>query len=342
MSLEGAVMKVLALVVSTIVATVIVGAGSFAIVFAVPHPSDALSVTAPLVLSALVYGAVVFGSALTYFDPKRSQPSMAAFRRWAIVIVAIDVVALGAMFVFVAISGAPLWLPLTFTVTAVVLLVVAVIVGNALRRYDERRDYLLPNWSPVSRELIVRKVVKIVATFVAAFIVVVVVLLALSAALGKPGDFGVRTSFVFAFVFAFLASGFACVMVSIPLNRQLRLSLNRDLELTRKFARLVLRGKGEDLSDDELVPAARYASIVAITLPFTLASVLLLYVGLGIQLIEQFSTGQLDVLFRYFFLGLFLVVLVVLFPMQIVRIGRARRYAREHEDLLVAESATAN
>lgn len=232
------------------------------------------------------------------------------------------------MFIVVAITGMPLWLPFSFGGAAIVMLVLAIAVGNALRRYDERRDHRLPKWAPVSREQITRKVVKIIVTFVAAFVLVFVAELILASTVGKSADLGIGTTLVFGVIFAFFASGFACILVTLPLNGQLRSSLNRDLGLTRKLVRLVLKGKKEELSEDERIPAARYASILAITLPFTLAYIVLLYAGLVIQTIQQFSQGEGVQFFGYYYVAFLVVVLFTVFPLQILRTRRARRYAR--------------
>ena len=330
-------MKVLAFVLSTVFATLITVAGSVALVLAAPHSSSALPLTGILVLTAVVYGALLFGSLLTYFDPKRSQPSMKFFRRWALVIGAIDVIALVALFIVVGIDGASFWLPVSFTIAAIVLFAIAILVGNALRKYDERRDDQLPNWGPVTHQQIMRKVIKIVVTFVAAFVIVVVAEFVLSSGLGKSGRANVATMLTFGMIFAFFASGFACVLVTLPLNRQLRSSLNRDLGLTRKLARVVLRKKKDELTEDERQPAARYAATISITLSFTTAYIVLLYAGLAIQTVEQLARGDEDPIFGAFFALLLVVVLVAIFPLQIVRIRRARTYAREHADLLGSE-----
>jgi hypothetical protein len=327
-------MKVLALVLSTVLATLLLVAGGLAIALATPHAHGWVFALGGFAIAPLIYGPVLLGSLLTYFDPARSKASRAAFTRWVVVVLGIEILAAAGIVVFAVVAHAPIWLPIVFIAVAAVLVVVAFAVANPLRRYDERRDHRAPAWSPVTHRQIIRKIAIIAITFAIAFVVSVAGL-----ALLGSGAHGLRWGLVLAFAldFAFVASAFACIVAVLPLNRQLRTSLNRDLGTTRTFARVVMRGKKDDLTEDEQVPAARYAATMAVTLPFTLGYLTLLYAGIITQTLAMIAEHPSDPILGPWYVAILVGVLVVIYPLQITRTIRVRRYAREHAELLEAQ-----
>lgn len=107
----------------------------------------------------------------------------------------------------------------------------------------------------------------------------------------------------------------------------------------------MLRGKQLELDHDEQVAAAKYAVLISITFPFQLAYITLLYAGLGIQQVQSLVSG-IGSEFSIGLLVALIVVWLVFFPLFGRRIYRARKYARDHADLLptddVASIPTAN
>ncbi|MEB0307422.1 hypothetical protein QN345_19205, partial [Cryobacterium sp. 10I1] len=124
-----------------------------------------------------------------------------------------------------------------------------------------------------------------------------------------------------------------------------RESVSRDLGRLRKMGKVVLRGKQLELDHDEQVAAAKYAVLISMVFPFQLAYITLLYIGLGIQQVQSLVLGTGS----DFSIGLIIALIVVLlafFPLFGRRIYRARKYARDHAELLppadVGSTPTAN
>lgn len=69
--------------------------------------------------------------------------------------------------------------------------------------------------------------------------------------------------------------------------------------------------------------------MISVTLSFQLAFIVLLYAGLFLQQVNVLRSGTADTLSITIIVFL-AVILVVLLPLQFVRIRRARRYARNH------------
>jgi hypothetical protein len=183
-------------------------------------------------------------------------------------------------------------------------------------------------------------VLKIVITFVVAFVVVALLLGVLFTGDARHGLHWTE-ALSFGLEFGFIASAIAAIAVTIPLNRQLRATADRDLGTIRKFARVVVRGKKESLPEGSESAAARYAALISVILPFTLAYITLLYVGVATQTITNLvrTPNDADPLFGLWFIVALVVILLAIYPLQVVRIRRARRYAREHAELLEAVAA---
>lgn len=333
-------MKALALVLATVVSTALLAAGIVVLVLATPRGAGDLAVLGGASMSTLVYGPLILGSLLAYFDPRRSAAAKRSFTKWAAVVLGIEVVGAIGLVVYTVLAHAAFWVPIVFVVAGVLLLAVAYLVAAPLRRYDERQDHKLPLWSPVSRDQITRKIVRVALTFVVAFVVVLLALLVLTHGLHGHENW-VALSLIFGFEFASISAGIACIIVVLPLNRQLRASVNRDLGTVRKFARVVLRNKNDELVDQERVHAARYAATLAVTLPFTLGYITLLYAGIITQSLWTAFNGDSISFLSGGYVVFLVVILFAIYPLQIVRIRRARKYVRDHDDLLAPEPAPA-
>lgn len=229
------------------------------------------------------------------------------------------------------VNGSPAWLPVLAAGTSAVLMAVAALVGPALLRHHLAHRSEAPTWLPVTREQIVRAVVVVTVTF-GAFLVLGTVVAAglVRTLLGSFDDLG--AGLVLAASVAFFASSVACIVVSLRLSRALRDTTDLDPDLTAKLAKVVLRRKPLELDAHERVLAARYAHVASITVPFTLAYVVLLYAGLALQQVQ--ALGSEGGFLAPYALALFAVGLVAVVPLSVVRVVRARRYAADHADLL--------
>jgi len=195
-----------------------------------------------------------------------------------------------------------------------------------------------PDWFPITQAQIVRKVATVAVTFGVFLVVGVTAIVITFITSGKPSDVG--SGIALGAALAFIAGGCACLFVSLPLNRLLRESTDRNPTLLRKISKVVLRGKTVDLNHGERIAAAKYAHIVTITLPFQLAYVAMLYAGLAINQVQQLSTDM--GLFSIVFLIGLVVVLIWFFPLTIFRIRRAHRYALANDGLLTHPAAAAS
>lgn len=335
-------MKVFAYVLSVILATGLLLGGTVLIILEAPSHSSGLLFLAIGALTVFIYGPLVLGSITSYWNVRNSLESRRYFRWWFGIILGLEVLGAVAIVIYAALTQAPAWVPVVFIGGACALAAIALLGGRLLFRHDEAHRPVEGPWAPISRREILRKIAIVVITFVVTFVVVLVIGIILFTVLVNGSthaisEIGVWLSF--AAEFAFLAAAMACILVSLPLNRRLRESVGRDLGRLRKVAKVVLRGKRLELDHDEQIAAAKYAVLISITFPFQLAYISLLYVGLGLQQVQSLVSGNGSA----FSIGLIvalIVVLVVFFPSYGRRIYRARKYARDHADLLPADDET--
>jgi hypothetical protein len=320
--------RVLVFILSLIVATVFeLGATLLIVVTAPPHVTG-LFVLPSAAVGLIVYGAMVLGSVSAYWDTTTSPNGRKYFRLWLIIVPALQALGLVATVVYVVLSSAQWWLPVVLLAAAALLDLGAIAVGRLVFRREQANRPILSTWNPITSRAIARKCGAVAITFVVALTVGLTLFLLF-------GQGGAHPLSLLAVVleFAFLAPGFACIVVTIPLNRQMRDALGRDLGMVRTVSRVVLRNKKGDLGENEQVAAAKYAVIISVILSFTLAYISLLYVAIATLQLAQLHEGD-PLSFAY--LLVLVAVLIVLFPLQIVRIRRARRYARDHADKLPA------
>ena len=334
-------MKVLALVLSSVVATLLLIGSLVVVLVVVPKTSPILFLLPTLAFTFFIYGPLSFGSATFYWDFGSSDDSRRYLRRYLWIVGGLELLAAVALIVFAVMTGAPIWLPIVFIALCAILMVVAPLIGRALRRYDDGHSQRRPSWVPTDASIVRRKIRTIVITFVAALVVFFALFTLVFAQFGDKGD-GVASTALFAFEFAAIAGAFAAIIVSIPLARDLRGAGNRDITLTRKVAKVVLRGKKIELNEVEETAAARYAAAASVYFPFMLTYLVLLYLGIGSGLVKTIADGTSDTsMITVVELVFLAVVLVVFFPMQIVRTRRARQYAIDHDDLLKEHALSA-
>ena len=327
-------MRVIAYISTILIATALMLGGALSVAINTPRPAGvgplgiALAVGA---LSILIYGPVILGSLTAYWNVRRSEGATRYFRRYTLVILGLDALGVVAIILYAVITGAPAWIPALFIAVATVLMVAARLVGPWLLRRDEARPHPTDEWRPIGHREIMRKIVKIAATFVVTLAVGLVVFGLLLPARSDALEFG---SAIFSSIqFAFIASAFAGIIVSLPISRQLRTVSDGDLGLTRRFGMVVLRNKSIELDARETALSARYAAVMSVVLSFQLTYFVLLYLGIGLQQVQGLVSGRMGV--ASIGLPLFLLVaLIVLVPLMLVRIRRARTYAAEHAHLL--------
>jgi hypothetical protein len=320
-------MRVLAYLVTIVVTTALtLGAGLLVALYLREAP-DGLLIAASAAAPILVIGPLLVASWAAYFDD-RTPSGHSRWLRNAFLIVAAVVAAAAIVVVIASVSArAPLWVPAVLVGGCAVLLALARPLGDRFRRTEvpmvDVRDQVVPG-----RDVIRRKVTKIGATFVVAAVVTAVGVTVLNAFGGSRPHEAV-IGLLLAGQLTFLATAFAAIIVALPFSRLLRDAGGRDIDRLRRYAKLVLRGKGSPVAADEQPAVVRYAEVLQLVLQFNLAYVTLLYVSIAFQFISGILRGSL-VVFSAVFLVLIVGVLVWLLPRTIGRIGRARRYVEEH------------
>ncbi|MEZ2390192.1 hypothetical protein AB6813_11700 [bacterium RCC_150] len=328
---KGFTMKVLAFIFSLVIATALMLGGTVLIFVQSPRHSIGLQLLAVFALTVMIYGPLSLGSLTSYWNVTRTEGSRRFYKRWLWVVMGLEFLGAIAIIVFAVVVQSPVWLPVLFIAGGIALTGISLLLGRFLLRHDEAHPRP-PVWAPITRNEIRRKIAIVAITFAVVFAVAIVVLGVFGVGSNKAAlQNGVQP--LFALAFALLAAGFACVIVSLPLNRRLRDAVGRDLGTIRKVAKVVLSNKKLDLDQSEQVAAAKYAAVIPTTLSFILSYLTLLYLGLGTQQVQHLISGQADA-FTIGFSAFLIVALVILIPIYAVRIRRARAYARDHADLL--------
>lgn len=322
-------MRVLAFLVTIIVTTALtLGAGLLVGLYLREAPEGfliAASAAAPL----LVIGPLIVASWAAYFDDHAPSGRSRWLRSTFLIVVAV-VAAAAVVVVIASLSArAPWWVPTVLVGGSAVLFALARPLGGRFRRTEvpivDLRDQVLPG-----PDIIRRKVATIGATFVIAALVMAVGVTVLNALDGsRPRPHEAVIGILLAGQLTFLATAFAAIIVALPFSRLLRDTGGRDIDRLRRYAKLVLRGKGSPAAADEQPSVVRYAEVVQLVLQFNLAYVTLLYISIAFQFVSGILRGSL-VAFSAVFLALMVGVLVWLLPRTIIRIRRARRYVEEH------------
>ncbi|WP_267420575.1 MULTISPECIES: hypothetical protein [unclassified Curtobacterium] len=318
-------MRVVVYVLMIVMATALTLGAVLLIVFTFADAGRALRIASVATAPFLVMGPVVIGALAGYWDHRASRESRRLLRWWFIGVAAIDVVA-AVFIVLAALSArAPVWVPTLLVVGGAVLLGVARPLGAVFRR-TEPPMVAVPDRAALETPAIRRAVRTIVVTFV-----VSAVLASIGAAvlmtLGRRDADHVVQSVLLAGQLTFTATAMAAVIVSLPLNGALRDTGGRDIGRLRRFAKVVLRGKPVPLDDVEMQGSVEYARVVPLVLRFQLVFIGLLYAGIAFQFVSSALRG--DAYASVVLVGLVLVLVLVV-PLTLRRIGRARRYSQRH------------
>ncbi|POH71907.1 hypothetical protein [Arthrobacter glacialis] len=325
-------MKVLAFILSMVVSTALMFGGIFLIVAQSPDHSTSFQLLAFFALTVMIYGPVSLGSMRAYWNVKVTEASRHFYKRWLWVVLGLEVLAAIAIAIFAVFVGMGWWLPSAFIAVEIVLLGIGVLVGDWLRRRDEAHPQQL-SWAPVTRAEIARKIAIIAITFIVVLIAGILVLGIVRIVGNAEESLPVGVHLLFALSFASMGASFAGINSTLPLNAQLRDAAVRDMGTMQKVSKVVLRNKQIDLDENEQIAAAKYAAVIPTTLGFMVSYFALLYIGLGAQQVVRLVSGPVDA-FTVGMLAALVGVLAFLFPYFIIRVRRARTYARDHADLL--------
>lgn len=322
-------MRVLAYVLLIVLITAGTLAGALLVVFQLRAASDALVIVASISVPVFVVGPALVG----YYDDRSSADSSRYLRWWLLGAVVVDVAAAVVVVLATISAGAPIWVPVVLIAGAAVLLAVARPLGAVFRR-TERPLTAEPLQTMIGPDEVRRKVRVIVVTFVVSLVVVSIGLVLLGALTHGDGRSLVQ-AVLLAGQLTCTATAISALAVSLSINSMLRDSAGRDVGRLRRFAKVVLGGKDLPLDTSERRGAVRYATLTPLAVRFQIAFVALIEAGVAFQIAASASRGDLGVM-PLVFLVLIVGLVIVVIPLPLRRVRRAREYAVRHADLLDA------
>ncbi|MBT2503864.1 hypothetical protein [Curtobacterium sp. ISL-83] len=325
-------MRVFAYVLTIVLTTTLTLAGALIAILELRRAPTGLFVGVSASIPLLVAGPVLIGSLAAYWDRRSSPASTVLLRRWFLGVVAVDVIALVVVILASASAHAPVWVPAVFVLGAAVLLAIAQPLGARIRRLEPPMpDH--PGIEVFDQRTVRKKVVAIVATFVISVVVVSVGLAVLAVFTTRSSAGGLLQEASAAGQLVFTATAFAVLIVALPLNTALRDIAGRDLGRLRRFNKVVFARTPHRLEPGEEQAAVRFAVCAPVQQGFVVAYTILLYVGVGFQMVSEAFRGTMGV-FPEVFLGLMVVTLLWFVPLTVRRMRRATAYAQQHAAVL--------
>jgi uncharacterized integral membrane protein len=331
-------MRIVAFILVVLLATGLVMGGIALLVLGQGDLDPVWSLVEILALTVFVYGPLTIGGFRATWDVEGSQESRVYYRRVVRVTLGLEALAAIGSVAAALVTSRGWVVPLSFIGTGVVLTAVALVVGPAAFRWDRAHPVPTRGWVAIEPKEIRRKVVTAVITFVGVMVIGVAGLSIVS--LSAPHTLSVADVLLLSLSISFIAAGAVCSFSTWPWNRRLRDLTDRDPSRLRRIAKVVVRNKTLDLDERDRTAAARYAAVISMTLSFQLVYLVLLYAGIMLQQVNSLRE-RVGGPFQVVIVVSLVVGLVVLAPLQGIRIRRARRYVREHENDLAAPVAAA-
>ena len=154
------------------------------------------------------------------------------------------------------------------------------------------------------------------------------------------GDAGYRwgASVAYAVSIGLLVASVACLFATSGLVKAVRARFDPSFPWRKDVSELITRGRGDSIADDKRELAARYAAVLAVYLPFQLAQLVLLYIGLaGLQLAALLDGSAGDnAPLRVGIAVLVTLAVMVSVPYSLLQIARVRKYLGANRELLSA------
>ena len=154
------------------------------------------------------------------------------------------------------------------------------------------------------------------------------------------GDAGDRwgASAAYAVSMGLLVASVACLIATSGFVKAVRARFDPSFPWRKDVSELITRGRGDSIADDKRELAARYAAVLAVYLPFQLAQLVLLYIGLaGLQLAALLDGSAGDnAPLRVGIAVLVTLAVVVSVPYSLLQIARVRKYLDANRGLLSA------
>ncbi|WP_411698121.1 hypothetical protein [Conyzicola sp.] len=302
-----------------ITAALTVGGVLFLVAQAEPPLGGSL-VFAIAALTVFVCGPVCVAAVAIYWDV-RNTDARRYFRVYLRVVLVLEFLASVAIVTYAALEGSSIWLPVAFIGIGGALTGLVVFASPRIAA-KYRKPEVQVVWAPITRAEIVRGVRTIAIWFLGTLVVVLV-----GFAFVQPDAPLERT--LVALQLAFTAGAVASVFVSVPFARRLGAITGSDISRTSNIARVVIQGKAMDLNEAEQDAAAKYAATWQTVQAFQLGFLALFYVGIAFSQLDTFVAGSTTGL-AVPVLSLLAATAVIIGPLAVLQIRRARRYAREH------------
>jgi MFS family permease len=293
-------------------------------------------VVSVLALSALWVTPLIAGTLVSAWSA--GDPASARRMRRITAICAVVAVAGAVGFVATAaVAGATVWIAVLIAVVGLAAFPASVALGGAARRVELRRDPPATDaddeLSTVDEDLRRGRRNGVLGAAIG-LVLALAADVAIGVSMGTRRD-DLLTLIGFAVAFAVLGAGVGRLTVMFRLAQQTRALLGSDYGLARRIGRVV-RGKQQAEVPEEEARAARYARIAMRTIPFqTRTSLLTMVSVVALQVPTAVSDGLDPV--RIFIFALFVATFVAILPLQVVQVGRLRRYAEAHPVADVAD-----
>jgi hypothetical protein len=280
-------------------------------------------------LTIFVCGPVLLAAVAFYGDVKPVDARRSS-RGYLRAVLVLEVLAAAAIVAYAILEETGPWVPIAFVGVGAAIFALVVYAGPRIAaKYHKPPERV--EWAPITRAEIARGV-RTVALWLVGTLAVLLVILTIT----MP-DEPVQLMAV-SLQCACVAGAVAGVAVSTGFSRRLAAVTGGDRGLTRRISDVVIRGKDLQLDDADTAVAAQYAAVWQTVQPFQAGFVGLLFLSSAASQLGALASGSTN--------GLSVPVLIllaaatlILCPLTVLQIRRARRYAREHAHLLPEAAA---
>lgn len=323
-------MRIFAFVMSVVVTTLILMGGIVLLVVSSPDVAPGALLAVSIGLSLIVLAPMVIGSYLAYWGAHPSDEAAQRYQRRGFgIVLAVEALGLIALVAGAIVGHVVIWYSPVMIVLAIVLTLLAVVIGRALHGYDVRHPQPLASDVDLSRAAHAKRIRTIAIVFFATLITGIVLVLLLLVQQADPlSSRELWVAVLYATIVACFAGAFATIFISLGLARRMRDAAGQDFASARRISRVVVRGKDEPLSDSDLAAAGNYALFASAYFRYQLAYFALLYAGIIGQGITQYAQG-ISTFGLYMSVALVMVFLVLL-PILLRQARRTSLYAAEH------------
>ena len=266
---------------------------------------------------------MIVGSLFAFWDANQSDVARRMMRRSVLAATGAQVVATVLMCIYTVLTGAPWWLTVLFTVVGVALMALAVVIGPMVRGLpvpanDGEQGYPRAEFRRDRRRIVITAIVTLI---------VVAALIGATLLIFRPEES--VSLFAFAPLFAVMAAGIACTVVTLRLSRRMRDTVGGDLARVRDIGKVVIRGKAIELSPEDEDIASRFAALSWVVQAYQLVGFACVVAGVILINFRSLMQNGLDlyVLISLVILG---ATSVVAIPISLIQLRRTRRYASDH------------